>query len=108
MDMRVDVDNGTEFFAEEVSVTHSPLRVVLDFKRMIPRLEASNEPRMVLKHSVIMLDPYFAKELLRVLKDNLEKYEKKFGQIKRPDVLKKAEKSSKREGKKPARQDYFG
>lgn len=109
MDIRIDVENGQDFFAEEISVTHSPMRFVLDFKRMTPRLESNNEPRMVLKHDVILLDPFFAKELLRVLKDNVDKYEKKFGKIEPPKVLEKAEKMSKKEGKKkPARQDYFG
>ncbi len=108
MDVRVDVENGFEFFADEVSITHSPLRFVFDFKRMIPRLEGNNEPRMVMRHSIIMLDPYFAKELQRVLKENIDRYEKRFGKIERPAVLRKAEAASKKEGKPPAKQDYFG
>ncbi len=37
---------------------------------------------MFLSHNTIMMDPGVAKDLLRILKDNVENYEKKFGQIK--------------------------
>ncbi len=110
-EVRVDVVNGDEFFADEVSVSHSPIRFVIDFKSMTPRMDLPNHPpRMLIKHNVILLDPYFAKDVLSVLKDNIDKYEKKFGQIKKPEPLFKHESDVKKTGKKPkiSKQDYFG
>ncbi|MCP3682573.1 MAG: DUF3467 domain-containing protein [bacterium] len=110
-EIRVDASNGTEFFAEEVSVSHSPLRFVLDFKCMTPRVDMNNQPlRMVVKHNVLMLDPHFAKELVNVLQNNIGKYEKRFGKIEKPEVLKKAAKQVKK-GEPVTdtiKQDYFG
>lgn len=114
-DIRVNVNDGSEFLADEVSISHSPIRFILDFKNLTPRLDVGeNAPRMVLRHNVIVVDPYFAKDLLNVLKENIDKYEKKYGQIKRPEVLAKAEKQAQKEGKKgkekafKKQQDYFG
>lgn len=107
MEIRVDVDNGPDFFADEVSVSHSPIRFILDFKRTAPRIEG-NEQRLLLRHDVIIIDPFFAKELLKVLKDNVGRYEKRFGEIKKPEALKKATKTAKKSSKKPSKQDYFG
>ncbi len=111
-DIRVNVNDGNEFLSDEVSVSHSPVRFILDFKNITPRLDiGETAPRMVLKHNVIVIEPYFAKDLLRVLQENMEKYEKKYGQIKRPEVLVKAEKQAAKEGKKAKSQkveDYFG
>ncbi|MBI2133461.1 DUF3467 domain-containing protein [Candidatus Woesearchaeota archaeon] len=106
--VRVDVVNGNDFFADEVSVSHSPMRFVIDFKSMTPRMDLpGNPPRMVVKHNVILLDPYFAKDVLNVLKDNISKYEKKFGEIKMPENLAKHEVSAGKKSK-AAKQDYFG
>ncbi len=113
-DIRVNVNDGGEFLADEVSVSHSPIRFILDFKNITPRLDiGENAPRMVLRHNVMVMDPYFAKDLLRVLQENIDKYEKKYGQIKKPEVLEKAEKQAQKEGKKAATQiqkgqSYFG
>ncbi len=110
-EIRVDVVNGEEFLAEEVSVSHSPIRFVIDFKSMTPRMDVSGHPpRMVIKHNVVIVDPHFAKDLLQVLKDNISKYEKKFGDIKRPEALKRHEDEMKKTGKptKAIKQDYFG
>lgn len=107
MEVRVDVDNGQEFFSDEVSVSHSPVRFIIDFKRTTPRIEG-NEQRLLLRHNIVLIDPFFAKELLRVLKDNVSRYEKRFGEIKRPETLKKAESMAKKSKKTPSRQDYFG
>ena len=111
-DIRVSVNDGGEFLADEVSISHSPIRFILDFKNITPRLDVGdNAPRMVLRHNVVIVDPHFARDLLNVLKENIEKYEKRYGPIKKPDVLQKAEKQAAKEGKKPditKTQDYFG
>ncbi len=110
-EIRVDVVNGEEFLAEEVSVSHSPVRFVVDFKGISPRMDiASQPPRMIIRHNVVLLDPHFVKDLLQVLKDNIAKYEKKFGEIKKPEALEKHEAEIRKKGRspKPAKQDYFG
>lgn len=114
-DIRVNVNDGGEFLADEVSISHSPIRFILDFKNVTPRLDIGDSaPRMVLRHNVLVVDPYFARDMLRVLKENIDKYEKKYGPIKRPEVLEKAEKQAAKEGNKSEKaglkkqQDYFG
>ncbi|MBI2664297.1 DUF3467 domain-containing protein [Candidatus Woesearchaeota archaeon] len=105
----IDVNVGQEFFAEQVSVSHSPIRFVVDFVKNTPRIEAStHSTRLFTSHSVVLLDPYLAKEFLSVLTDNIGKYEQKFGKIEKPAALLKFEKEAHKHGKKPERQDYFG
>ncbi len=113
-EIRIDSVNGEEFLADEVSVSHSPVRFVIDFKAITPRMDIANHPpRTVIRHNVVLLDPYFAKELLQVLTDNLSKYEKKFGTVKRPEVLAKYEAEMTKQGVKAGKvnakkEDYFG
>ncbi|MBI3033679.1 DUF3467 domain-containing protein [Candidatus Woesearchaeota archaeon] len=110
-EIRVDVVNGREFLADEVSISHSPVRFVVDFKSVSPRMDmASQPPRMIIRHNVILLEPHFAKDLLSVLKDNISKYESHFGEIRKPEALQRHEKESARAGSPPkdVRQDYFG
>ena len=104
-----DVDVGKDFLAEQVSVSHSPIRFVIDFVRNSPRIDpAGQSTKLLTSHSVVMLDPYLAKEFLSVLTDNIGKYEKKFGKIEKPAALKKFEDEMGKQGKSPDRQDYFG
>lgn len=104
-----DISIGTDFFAEQVSVSHSPIRFVIDFVRNTPRIDAASQStKLLTSHSVIMIDPYLAKEFLSVLSDNLGKYEKKFGQIEKPEALRKFEKEAQKHGHAPKKQNYFG
>jgi len=107
--VNVDVNPGQDFFAEQISVSHSPVRFVVDFVKSTPRIDpGAQTTRLLTTHSVIMLDPYLAKEFLSVLTDNVGKYEKKFGKIEKPDALKKFEKEAHKHGGKAVKQDYFG
>ncbi|MBS3133018.1 DUF3467 domain-containing protein [Candidatus Woesearchaeota archaeon] len=107
--MSVDVNPGTDFLAEQVSVSHSPIRFVVDFVKSTPRIDPSSQTtRLISSHDVVMMDPYLVKEFLSVLSDNIGKYEKKFGRIEKPEALKKFEKEAKKMGKKTVKQDYFG
>ena len=104
-----EVEFGTDFFAEQVSVSHSPIRFVIDFVRNSPRIDAATQStKLITSHSVLLLDPFLAKEFLSVLTDNVSKYEKRFGKIEKPEALKKFEAETKKEGKQPVKQDYFG
>lgn len=108
--INVEVQNGTEFFADQVSVSHNPLRFVIDFTRTAPRIDgsATQQPRMVMSHNVILMDPYLALEFINVLKENISRYEKRHGKITKPAPLRKLEEEAKKMGRKEARQEYFG
>ncbi len=57
-------------------ITHSPAEFVIDFTRIVPGMPKAK----VL--SRIITTPQHAKMLLGALRDNLEKYESRFGEIK--------------------------
>jgi hypothetical protein len=57
-------------------ITHSPAEFVIDFTRVLPGVPKAK----VL--SRIITTPQHAKLLLNALKENIEKYEKAFGEVK--------------------------
>jgi hypothetical protein len=57
-------------------ITHSPAEFVIDFTRVLP-----GTPRAKVLSRIVMT-PQHTKMLLNALKDNTEKFEKKFGEIK--------------------------
>ena len=59
-------------------ITHSPSEVVIDFARILP-----NVPKAKV-HARIMMTPMNAKLLLNALRENLEKFEAQYGEIKTP------------------------
>ena len=61
-------------------ITHSSAEVVLDFIRVLPGLPKANVK------SRIVLAPEHAKRLLYALQDNIVKYEKAYGPIRRPET----------------------
>lgn len=69
-----EVGQGT--YSNLAIVSHSSAEFIIDFTRLLPGLKKAK----VL--SRIILSPSHTKLLLRTLKDNIEKYEKKFGAIK--------------------------
>ncbi|MCD6204630.1 MAG: DUF3467 domain-containing protein [Candidatus Marinimicrobia bacterium] len=60
-------------------ISHSGAEFVIDFARIMP-----GTPKAVVQSRVIMT-PIHAKTLLYTLKDNIRKFEEKFGEIKLPD-----------------------
>lgn len=63
-------------YSNFVLISHSPAEFVLDFTRMVPGV-----PKAKVYARVIMT-PQHTKSLLKALTENLEKYEKEFGEIK--------------------------
>ena len=61
-------------------IAHSNSEFVIDFIKMMPGV-----PKAKVK-SRIVITPEHAKRLLYALKDNIEKYEGNFGQIKQADA----------------------
>lgn len=59
-------------------ITHSPSEVVIDFARILP-----NVPKAKV-HARVLMTPINAKLLLNALKENLDKYEAQYGEIKAP------------------------
>jgi hypothetical protein len=57
-------------------ITHSPAEFIIDFTRILPGV-----PKAKVFSRVIMT-PQHAKLLVSALKDNIQKYESKFGEIK--------------------------
>ena len=77
-----NVDNSP-LMSNQQTVGHQPDKFILDFKGVYPQFTLENTPALVVNHKIILLDPATAKDFLEVLKDNISKYEKKFGKIKR-------------------------
>lgn len=63
-------------YANLAMITHSPTEIVLDFARVMP---GTPKARVL---SRIVMTPMHAKLLQRALTDNLEKFEKQFGEVK--------------------------
>lgn len=63
-------------YANLALISHSPAEFVLDFTRLLPGV-----PKTKIYARIIMT-PQHAKSFSAALKDNLEKYEKQFGEIK--------------------------
>jgi hypothetical protein len=57
-------------------ITHSPAEFVIDFTRVLPGVPKARV------HARIVSTPQHAKLLLNALKENIEKYEKTYGEIK--------------------------
>ena len=63
-------------YANLAMLIHSPTEIIIDFARIMPRM-----PKAKVLTRVIMT-PMHAKFLQKALSDNIEKFEKKFGEIK--------------------------
>lgn len=77
IDLKEDVAQG--IYSNLAVITHSSAEFVLDFVRVMPGV-----PKAEVK-SRIILTPEHAKRLLSALQDNIEKYEKINGPIKKSD-----------------------
>ena len=98
--MKVEMDNGgPSFFSDTVTVSHSPRKFVLDFQQITPRFSkmapGELDHKMVVSHNTVMLDPEVAKDLSRILTENVARYEGKFGKLELKREAKKADKDDK-------------
>lgn len=111
--VNLSVNDGMDFFANEVSVNFSPMQFILDFKSVVPRVDmrSKNGPVLSLKHNVILVDPYHAKKFHKMLGDVIKQYEEKYVKIKKPAAIAKAEKDAKKnqeKGSAKAVPNYLG
>ncbi len=95
--IRMSINEGTDFFAHEMSINYNPTQFVFDFRNITPRIDPRNRdmPTLVLRHNVVLVEPYHAKKIHELLGNVIKKYEKDFGKIKKPKQVEKFEKSNK-------------
>lgn len=91
------VVDGEPFFSHELTVNFTPTQFVLDFKSITPRSDPRTKEGVsfLLKHNVVMVEPWHAKRIAAVLGNIVKKYEEEFGEITKPKSLEKAEKKQK-------------
>lgn len=112
--VNLHIVDGEPFYAHEASINFTPTQFTMDFKCITPRTDqrSKNTASFLLKHNVIMLDPWHVKQLHAVLANILKKYEDEFGAIKKPKALEKAEKKHKtqqaQQGEKTETPTYLG
>jgi len=91
--INVSLDHGEPaFFTDNVTVSHSSNKFVIDFSQTTPRFdnfEDKQQQTFVIKHKTIVLDPQFAKIFSDILQQNVKRYEKNFGSIKVPKTKEK-------------------
>ena len=109
--LRVNIDSGGPgFFSDFITVFHNPRNFILDFQQATPRYTriGSENPQqtMYVRHNSVIINPQVAKQLLKILKENVEKYEKKFGQIEMPK--KQSKKKAKESKKADHTKSYIG
>jgi len=97
--INVSINEGDNMFAHETTVTFNPTQFIFDFKSITPRIDMRNKEghSLVLKHNLIIMDPFQAKGLIDLLKKVVDDYEKRFGKIQKPKALEKAQKKKKEE-----------
>lgn len=96
------INEGEPFFSHELSINFNPTQFIFDFKCVTPRVDARSSDGttiLSLKHNVVMVDPYHAKQIVKVLAEMLEKYEKRFGEIRLPKALQVLETEAKKSKK---------
>jgi hypothetical protein len=95
--INISIMDGEPFFAHEMSANFTPTQFSLDFKCITPRTDPrSKKPSFLLKHSVVMVEPWHAKLILTVLNNIIKKYEEEYGTIKKPKPVETAEKKQKK------------
>ena len=92
--MNFAINDGDAFYTNEMSITFGPAQFAFDFKNISPRVDMRNQDgskTFVLKHNVIIIEPFQIKQFAKVLNDAIVRYELEFGAIELPNAIKKAE-----------------
>lgn len=100
--VNMNINDGSEFFAHELSINFNPLQFMLDFKCVTPRndVRSKDNPFLSMKHNLVLVDPYHAKKIHELLGATLARYEEQFGKIDVPKAVKKWQQNRKKEAKK--------
>ena len=110
--VNMNIVEGQEMFAHEVSINFNPTQIIFDFKSITPRIDPRSQKKasLVMRHNVVLMDPFSVKRFNEMLSKALDRFEKDFGKIEKPKALKKLEKQrkDKKEPKEEAAPTYFG
>ncbi|GEM_PF-1127084 len=90
--LNLRVKDDDPFYSNEVTLNFNPTEIILDFKCLAPLHDVGDHRSLLLKHLPVLLNPFHAKSFLMMLDKVIKDYENKFGEIKKPEAIKKAEK----------------
>jgi len=76
INIELDEKAGSGEYSNFVVVTHSPAEFVMDFTRILPGIPKAKV------HTRLIMAPPHVKSFMVALKDNITKFEKKYGEIK--------------------------
>ena len=72
------INDGDAFFTNEMSITFGPAQFAFDFKNISPRVDMRNQDdtkTFVMKHNVILIEPFQIKQFAKGLNDGLVRNE---------------------------------
>ncbi len=83
------ISDGDAFYANESTINYNPTQFIFDFKCITPRIDQRNPNgnTVVLKHNVVVIEPWHIKLLHGVLAESLKRYEQDFGAIEKPKAI---------------------
>lgn len=84
--------DNNPILSDHQTISHAPDKFLIDFKGINPQFTPDNQPTMIINHKLVLLEPYIAKEFLKILQENIQKFEEKYGEIKIPESIKTAQK----------------
>ncbi len=100
LNVNLRVKDGEQFYSNETTINFGPVEFVLDFRCSTHTQDAANLRAILVRHNIVILTPYHAKNFSEILGKAVKDYETKFGEVKKPDEIKKAEVLIKKEQKK--------
>jgi hypothetical protein len=79
-DQQINIELGEKeaegIYSNLAIITHSPAEFILDFTRIVPGVPKAKV------YARIISTPQHAKMLMKALKENIDKYESRYGEIK--------------------------
>ncbi len=107
------IKDSEQFYSNEASINFNPNEFVIDFKCLTHLHDLGDHRSVFLRHNIVLINPFHAKAFLVMLDKAIKQYEQNFGEIKKPDAIKKAEKLVKKQKDKEdpvpiGENTYFG
>ena len=78
INIKLDQQVGEGIYSNFFMITNSPSEFIIDFGRLVPGLPD------VKIYSRVLTTPQHAKQFMSMMKQNIEQFEKQFGEIKLP------------------------
>lgn len=91
--INVSISDGEAQFAHEMSLNFNPTQFIFDFKTVTPRIDVRSQEGacIAIKHNVVLVEPYHAKQIYTLLGKVISKYEEEFGIAQKPKAVEIAE-----------------